>query len=116
MIDGAKNTPVMHKKPLFFHVYFPLILGYCECSTVADTHYKTFDGEWIHFIGASRFQLAKSDDSETECPFSAYVINKGVMPYKRTIELTIKELEISLLPEKKVLVSCKLIFEFINDF
>ena len=59
-------------------------------------------------MGSCQFQLAKSQ-SGTTCPFSVVVTNKAAsetsqLPYKRTIDVTVKDYKISLLQNKNVLV------------
>ena len=59
-------------------------------------------------MGSCQFLLAKSQ-SVTTCPFSVVVTNKAAsetsqLPYKRTIDITVKDYKISLLQNKNVLV------------
>ncbi|XP_052094934.1 zonadhesin-like [Mytilus californianus] len=83
--------------------------GYCECSTVGDTHYRTFDGQWIDFMGSCHYLLVKTAPDDIDCRFSVVVINKAAsqtsqLPYTRIIELAIEDFKIRLLPDKVVLV------------
>lgn len=40
----------------------------CSCTASGDPHYRTFDGEMIHFHGACKYILAASSDKQ--CGFS----------------------------------------------
>lgn len=48
---------------------------FCRCSAVGDPHYRTFDGNMIHFYGICKYTLAKSIGGGA-CAFDVQVKNE----------------------------------------
>lgn len=70
-------------------------------------------------MGSCKFELAKSQ-SATTCPFSVVVTNKAAsetaqLPYKRTIDFTVKDYKISLLQNKNILVCIMLLLKSFHN-
>ncbi|KAJ8309988.1 hypothetical protein KUTeg_011853 [Tegillarca granosa] len=66
----------------------------CLCMASGDPHYKTFDGQMIHFMGTCKYTLSKSLTINDECAFNIEVKNEHRrnnkrVAYTRLVDLTI---------------------------
>ena len=59
-----------------------------------DPHYKTYDGQMIHFMGTCKYTLTKTKEKEGNCSFSVEVKNERRgrntrVAYTRTVDVKI---------------------------
>ena len=55
---------------------FLFMLESCFCMASGDPHYKTYDGEMIHFMGTCKYTLTRSTTSNDTCGFHVIVKNE----------------------------------------
>ncbi|KAK3092565.1 hypothetical protein FSP39_004471 [Pinctada imbricata] len=84
----------------------------CLCMASGDPHYKTYDGNIIHFMGSCRYTLTKSTKNGDACAFNVEVKNEHRgqntrVSYTRYVDVQIYGLSVRLLPKGKVLVNGK---------
>jgi hypothetical protein len=48
----------------------------CTCTASGDPHYKTYDGQMIHFMGDCKYTLTKSIKDIGNCTFNVEVQNE----------------------------------------
>ncbi|XP_069114973.1 IgGFc-binding protein-like [Argopecten irradians] len=48
----------------------------CTCSASGDPHYRTYDGQMIHFMGICKYLLTKTTKADDPCKFSVLVANE----------------------------------------
>ena len=81
----------------------------CECAGSGDPHYKTFDGQWIHFMGVCKYTLATPKKTSKLPHFSVEVKNEHRgntrVSYTRLVDLKLNGATIRLLPGSKLSVS-----------
>ena len=75
-----------------------------------DPHYKTYDGNLIHFMGTCKYTLTKSTIEDDACGFNVEVKNehrkkKSDVSYTRYVDVKIYGISVRILPGGKVLVS-----------
>lgn len=95
---------------MIIYVAFVCILGSCLCMASGDPHYKTYDGQIIHFMGICKYLLTKSTKPQDKCAFSIEVKNyrresNEKVSYTREVDLNIYGKKISLLQGRNVMVS-----------
>lgn len=78
-----------------------------------DPHYKTYDGQMIHFMGTCKYLLTKSKENN-ECSFSVEVKNERrgrntKVAYTRTVDIKIYKKAVRIMQGGKVLVCLKYI-------
>jgi len=72
-----------------------------------DPHYKTYDGQWIHFMGECMYTLSKSTIEDDECAFNVEVKNehrrgKQTVTYTRMVDLEMLGHTIRLKQNRKI--------------
>ena len=96
----------MCKSDLFFKTFS--VKPDCRCSVSGDPHYRTFDGEMIHFMGICKYTLAAST-KEAPNFFAVEVKNEHRgntrVSYTRLVDIKLKNVIIRLMPGNKMLVS-----------
>ena len=57
-------------------IYLYVLIEACTCMASGDPHYKTYDGQWIHYMGHCKYTLTRLLQ-DTECQFNVEVKNRG---------------------------------------
>ena len=82
----------------------------CRCSVSGDPHYRTFDGQMIHFMGICKYTMATST-KDAPYFFAVEVKNEHRgntrVSYTRMVDIKLSNVTIRLLPGHKMLVSDK---------
>ncbi|CAC5390658.1 unnamed protein product [Mytilus coruscus] len=81
----------------------------CTCMASGDPHYKTYDGQMIHFMGTCKYLLTKSKENN-ECSFSVEVKNERrgrnmKVAYTRTVDVKIYKKTVRIMKGGKVLIN-----------
>ncbi|VDI74139.1 Hypothetical predicted protein, partial [Mytilus galloprovincialis] len=81
----------------------------CTCMASGDPHYKTYDGQMIHFMGTCKYLLTKSKENN-ECSFSVEVKNERrgrntKVAYTRTVDIKIYKKAVRIMQGGKVLIN-----------
>ncbi|XP_052830493.1 uncharacterized protein LOC128249920 [Octopus bimaculoides] len=78
----------------------------CKCSASGDPHYRTFDGQLIHFMGTCKYTLARSLQSKGARFFNVEVKNENrgnkKVSYTRMVDIILNGVRIRLLPKLKM--------------
>lgn len=82
----------------------------CTCMASGDPHYKTYDGQMIHFMGTCKYTLTKTTKDYGDCSFSVEVKNERRgkntrVSYTRTVDLNMYGKKVRLSKGGKVSVS-----------
>ena len=93
---------------LVTELYLCMFVANCLCSASGDPHYRTFDGQWIHFMGICKYTLSKAAMNDP-CDFNVEVKNEhryGNMrvSYTRLVDFQIYGKTIRLHQNKIVIV------------
>ncbi|CAI9736034.1 Hypothetical predicted protein [Octopus vulgaris] len=87
----------------------PLKCNNCKCSASGDPHYRTFDGQLIHFMGTCKYTLARSLQSKGAGFFNVEVKNENrgnaKVSYTRMVDIILEGVRIRLLPKLKIRVN-----------
>lgn len=76
----------------------------CICTASGDPHYKTYDGQMIHFMGICKYILTAGKSFTVEVKNEHRGGSKRVS-YTRMIDIKLGNVTIRLLKGKKILVS-----------
>lgn len=81
----------------------------CTCSATGDPHYRTYDGQMIHFMGVCKYLMTKSLTKNDPCAFSVEVKNEHRgrnrrVAYTRSVDVKIYGKVVRLAPGHKVFV------------
>ncbi|XP_078313062.1 zonadhesin-like isoform X2 [Crassostrea virginica] len=81
----------------------------CTCSASGDPHYRTYDGQMIHFMGVCKYTMTKSLTKNDPCSFSVEVKNEHRgrnrrVAYTRAVDVRIYGKLVRLAPGHKVYV------------
>ena len=81
----------------------------CTCSASGDPHYRTYDGQMIHFMGVCKYTMTKSLTKNDPCAFSVEVKNEHRgrnrrVAYTRAVDVRIYGKLVRLAPGHKVYV------------
>lgn len=73
-----------------------------------DPHYRTFDGQMIHFMGECKYTLSKLDSTD-ECAFNVEVKNvkrheNSKVSFTRLVDVKVPGYNIRLLQKKRLTV------------
>ncbi|KAK3094138.1 hypothetical protein FSP39_024610 [Pinctada imbricata] len=72
----------------------------CTCRASGDPHYKTFDGQWIHFQGVCKYLLTELINAYDPCWLSVSVKNENRgnkrVSFTRSIDVQLKKAHIRL--------------------
>ncbi|KAK3093006.1 hypothetical protein FSP39_009936 [Pinctada imbricata] len=72
----------------------------CTCRASGDPHYKTFDGQWIHFQGICKYLLTELINAYDPCWFSVSVKNENRgnkrVSFTRSVDVQLKKTRIRL--------------------
>ena len=87
----------------------------CTCSASSDPHYRTYDGQMIHFMGVCKYTMTKSLTKNDPCAFSVEVKNEHRgrnrrVAYTRAVDVRIYGKLVRLAPGHKVYVRLYQIF------
>ncbi|XP_048735098.2 IgGFc-binding protein-like [Ostrea edulis] len=82
----------------------------CTCSASGDPHYRTYDGQMIHFMGICKYTMTKSLTRNDPCAFSVEVKNEHRgrnrrVAYTRTVDAKIYGKVVRLAPNRKVYIN-----------
>ncbi|GAB1605714.1 zonadhesin-like [Argonauta hians] len=81
----------------------------CRCSASGDPHYRTFDGQVIHFMGTCKYTLARSLTSHDTQYFNVEVKNENrgnkKVSYTRMVDVQLKHVHIRILPGRKIRIN-----------
>lgn len=88
--------------------FSPLSLESCTCMASGDPHYRTFDGQMIHFMGECKYTLSKFDSTD-ECAFNVEVKNvkrheNSKVSFTRLVDVKVPGYNIRLLQKKRLTV------------
>nr|XP_034323367.1 zonadhesin isoform X3 [Crassostrea gigas] len=81
----------------------------CTCSATGDPHYRTYDGQMIHFMGVCKYLMTKSLTKNDPCAFSVEVKNEHRgrnrrVAYTRSVDVKIYGKVVRLAPGHKVFI------------
>ncbi|XP_021348638.1 zonadhesin-like isoform X2 [Mizuhopecten yessoensis] len=81
----------------------------CLCMASGDPHYRTFDGQMIHFMGTCRYTLTRSLDRGGKCAFNVEVKNERRgqntrVAFTRYVDVEVYGRKIRLHQNKKVFI------------
>lgn len=87
----------------------------CTCSATGDPHYRTYDGQMIHFMGVCKYLMTKSLTKNDPCAFSVEVKNEHRgrnrrVAYTRSVDVKIYGKVVRLAPGHKVFVRNSVVF------
>ena len=82
----------------------------CTCSAFGDPHYRTYDGQLIHFMGTCKYTLTQSLTGNDKLAFNVEVKNehRGFnrrVAFTKLVDFQIYNKTISLRKGKRVYVS-----------
>ncbi|XP_076095742.1 uncharacterized protein LOC143066817 [Mytilus galloprovincialis] len=80
----------------------------CTCSASGDPHYRTFDGQMLHFMGTCKYTLSQYVNSKSTCRFHVQVRNENRgnkrVSYTRSVHVVVRNTKIDLLKNRGVKV------------
>ncbi|XP_060070842.1 IgGFc-binding protein-like, partial [Ylistrum balloti] len=93
----------------------------CLCMASGDPHYKTFDGQMIHFMGTCKYTLTRSLDRKSKCAFNVEVKNERRgrntrVSFTRFVDVEIYGKKIRLQQNKKVYIDAEKRYLPVDDF
>ncbi|XP_061173301.1 zonadhesin-like [Saccostrea echinata] len=82
----------------------------CTCSASGDPHYRTYDGQMIHFMGICKYTMTRSLKRNDPCAFSVEVKNEHRgrnrrVAYTRSVYVKIYGKVVRLAPNHKVYIN-----------
>lgn len=80
----------------------------CTCMATGDPHYRTFDGQMIHFMGECKYTLSKFDSTDN-CAFNVEVKNvkrheNARVSFTRLVDVKVPGFNIRLLQKRRLTV------------
>ncbi|XP_036357280.1 von Willebrand factor-like isoform X3 [Octopus sinensis] len=85
----------------------------CQCRAVGDPHYRTFDGQMIHFMGSCKYTLASTINGTRLSNFNVEVKNehRGYkrVSYTRLVDIKINGVTLRLYPKHRIAVNNELL-------
>lgn len=105
----AKLVSVHHQKTKYFNLSTSIsILESCTCMATGDPHYRTFDGQMIHFMGECKYTLSQFKSTD-KCSFNVEVKNvkrhqNAKVSFTRLVDVKVPGYNIRLLQEKRLIV------------
>lgn len=110
-VDGGLEKVLWSRDPTILNaVSFTIISSeMCTCSATGDPHYRTYDGQMIHFMGVCKYLMTKSLTKNDPCAFSVEVKNEHRgrnrrVAYTRSVDVKIYGKVVRLAPGHKVFV------------
>ncbi|CAI9720129.1 Hypothetical predicted protein [Octopus vulgaris] len=89
------------------------ITSLCQCRAVGDPHYRTFDGQMIHFMGSCKYTLASTINGTRLSNFNVEVKNehRGYkrVSYTRLVDIKINGVTLRLYPKHRIAVNNELL-------
>ncbi|CAC5423642.1 unnamed protein product [Mytilus coruscus] len=80
----------------------------CTCSATGDPHYRSFDGQILHFMGTCKYTLSQYDNPKSACRFHVQVKNENRgnkrVSYTRSVHVVVRKTKIDLLKNRAVKV------------
>ncbi|XP_071179098.1 zonadhesin-like isoform X1 [Mytilus edulis] len=80
----------------------------CTCSASGDPHYRTFDGQVLHFMGTCKYTLSQYVNPSSRCRFHVQVKNENrgntQVSFTRSVHVVVRKTKIDLLKNNVVKV------------
>ncbi|XP_052075053.1 IgGFc-binding protein-like isoform X1 [Mytilus californianus] len=80
----------------------------CTCSASGDPHYRSFDGQVLHFMGTCKYTLSQYVNPSSACRFHVQVKNENRgnkrVSYTRSVHVVVRKTKIDLLKNRVVKV------------
>ncbi|CAG2203582.1 Plasminogen,Hepatocyte growth factor-like protein,Hepatocyte growth factor [Mytilus edulis] len=80
----------------------------CTCSASGDPHYRTFDGQVLHFMGTCKYTLSQYVNPSSRCRFHVQVKNENrgntQVSFTRSVHVVVRQTKIDLLKNNVVKV------------
>ncbi|XP_052106228.1 zonadhesin-like isoform X16 [Mytilus californianus] len=80
----------------------------CTCSATGDPHYRSFDGQVLHFMGTCKYTLSQYVNPKSACRFHVQVKNENRgnkrVSYTRSVHVVVRKTKIDLLKNRVVKV------------
>ncbi|CAC5361395.1 unnamed protein product [Mytilus coruscus] len=80
----------------------------CTCSASGDPHYRSFDGQVLHFMGTCKYTLSQYVNPSSTCRFHVQVKNENRgnkrVSYTRSVHVDVRNTKIDLLKNRVVKV------------